>query len=553
MSTQLIYREEQDSRQVVSGVEAMSPLFCEILTDFSRVEMLSADWDRLWKADKEGEIFSKLRLESRMVEGLPEQAETLLSCSEGRRACGRDPAAGPRWPNHARDGGPQSDYTDLLAEESAATRVLAAAVNELFHTPGWKECLFEHLAAQSRIVRHADKLPRELRECLSLAPARHSSTILLQNEAGVLHKLAAKKHLRRHESKLTKSGSLNFRFLETREEIWRHLPDFFQHQIRRRVLQAETSDCRSPEFSELLRGLVRELCPCDELRFGILEWNGQPLAYHIGFQVNDKFTMYQQAFDVDAWDYSPGEVLLRQLFLYAGNHVSREFDFSVGYEFYKSRFANHLKENFTLYLQRPNLNGRIRRLQRKSKGRLLKPMLKVKNAVRTTPAIFSKVRFVRQWAADLRARRGLREWRNGSRTSATATGQKDWRKYFVGDSADALKNETGLTDPRIQIIPARLSSFADLHLECPGFRLATRFSLFRERLRKQDKAYIVRFDGKLILLLWTRTEQPAKAAGSPEGCDDAAKALYDYTYLGQARNRPPYEAVLSFAIEYQII
>jgi hypothetical protein len=56
------------------------------------------------------------------------------------------------------------------------------------------------------------------------------------------------------------------------------------------------------------------------------------------------FSFGRQAFDVDAWDYSPGKELLRQLFLYAADHVTREFDFSVACEFYKSRFANQVEQ-----------------------------------------------------------------------------------------------------------------------------------------------------------------------------------------------------------------
>jgi hypothetical protein len=220
-------------------------------------------------------------------------------------------------------------------------------------------------------------------------------------------------------------------------------------------------------------------------------------------------------------------------------------------------------------MQRPNLAGRFRRLHRQSKGRLQKPILKVKNAVRTTPVMFSRVRFIRQWVADLKAQRGLRHWRSGLGVPEKATGQRDWRKYFFCDSADTQQKDGAVGDPKIQISPARLSSLADLHLECPGFRLATRFSLFRERLRKQDKAYIVRFNSKPVLLLWIRSEQPAKAAGSSEdrssengssekrssenSAGPDSNAFYEYTYLGQARKRPPYEAVLSLADEFRLI
>jgi hypothetical protein len=309
-----------------------------------------------------------------------------------------------------------------------------------------------------------------------------------------------------------------------------------------------------PWFSELLRALVEELNPREQLRFGLLEWDGRPLAYHLGFQVKDKFTMYQQAFDVDAWDYSPREVLLRQLFLYAADHVTREFDFSVGCEFYKSRFANHLKKNFTLYMGRPSLLGRVGRFRRGVEGRLLKPTLELKSAVRTRPAIFRKVKYVRQWASELRSYRRLRNRRNELRLGPDGPARILGKKQLLNDGVSNQGSPSDIAHPAIQIIAARLSNLADLHLDCPTFRLATRFSLYKERLRRQDRAYIVRYHGQPLLLAWITTKQAPHAPSTPgNSINPGDNVLYDCKYLGKFQSRPPYEAVLTLLIESRII
>ena len=117
-----------------------------------------------------------------------------------------------------------------------------------------------------------------------------------------------------------------------------------------------------------------------------------------------------------------------------------------------------------------------------------------------------------------------------------------WRKHISDDRRTNARSD--IAQLKIQATPARLSDLADLHLECPGFRLATRFSTYKERLKNQDRAYIVRSEGEPLLLLWTRTS----TAG------DTPRVLYDYTYLRKGRNNNlPREAVLSLAAESGII
>src|SRR5208283_4293344 len=108
----------------------------------------------------------------------------------------------------------------------------------------------------------------------------------------------------------------------------------------------------------------------------------KPLAWDLGFQVNGKFLLYQHTFDLDAWHYTPGEVLLWNELKYAQENVSREFDFGRGDELYKDRFANYSRETFCMFLVPHGVSGFLRGGARRVQA-LVKPALgKVKEIVK---------------------------------------------------------------------------------------------------------------------------------------------------------------------------
>jgi CelD/BcsL family acetyltransferase involved in cellulose biosynthesis len=129
----------------------------------------------------------------------------------------------------------------------------------------------------------------------------------------------------------------------------------------------------------------------------VLELDGRPLAWYFGFQVNGKFLLYQHTFDLDASAYTPGELLLWNLFEYARDHVAREFDFGNGDEPYKNRFANHSRETFSLYIEPFGWKGRTRGLTRKAQGYLLPSLLEIKQIAKSHRTTLRAFRSIRMW------------------------------------------------------------------------------------------------------------------------------------------------------------
>ena len=500
---------EIDLASAGAPAESRRQVQCQIVTQFADLERLASEWDRLWRTDPEGEVFQSFAWNRAWWRANSHSCELCTPVVwYGSEVAAILPLV--------RRGGriqfmavPEADYGDILCEERDTAQCLAAAIDALFQMKHWNECVLEHLSCNSRVARHWKQL-QSVRDYLAVIPASPCPTVLLEKESGLLRKLADKKHLRRHETKLQKTAPVKFNLLRSREEIEKCLPDFVRQQILRRELLAEESSCLRPEFTALLNALAEESELQKYLRFFVLEWDGRPLAYHLGFEANGKFTMYQQTFNVDAWDYSAGEVLMRQLFLYAADRVTREFDFSVGEEFYKSRFANHFKPNFTAYIERPSIQGRVRRVGRKAQGKLVGPATKLKQAIRGWSKAYRAAKYSRSWITE---------------SSALLRRQPE-----AGAKIEAAAAE-------VQVKEAQLADLAELHLECPRFRLATKLGTFKQRLRDEEKAYIVRRCGRPALLAWAR--KPSAGANIND-------LIYDCAFLDKDGRVTAYGALEAF-------
>jgi CelD/BcsL family acetyltransferase involved in cellulose biosynthesis len=87
------------------------------------------------------------------------------------------------------------------------------------------------------------------------------------------------------------------------------------------------------------------------LRFTRLDWGDRPIAFHFGFCFAGRYLWYKPSFDIGLARMSPGEALLRRLLLAAAGEGAREFDFGLGDEPFKRRFADQCRtvRNHGLY------------------------------------------------------------------------------------------------------------------------------------------------------------------------------------------------------------
>jgi len=162
---------------------------------------------------------------------------------------------------------------------------------------------------------------------------------------------ANKKSLVRHERGFLRDGRLQVEHLDAGEQILPHLEEFFAQHIRRWAATASPSLFNDETQRQFYRRLAQMASDAGWLRFTRLEWQGRVIAFHFGFYYRGSFLWYKPAFDFELASRSPGEVLLRQLLLKAMDEGAHTFDFGLGDEAFKSRFATQMNivRNWGLY------------------------------------------------------------------------------------------------------------------------------------------------------------------------------------------------------------
>lgn len=239
--------------------------------------------------------------------------------------------------NHA------SDYCDFIVDSGfpAALDALLGELCERRDAAGRID--LAHFRNDSPHFRHTLEFLRcrgirTIRDVQDLAPVR------LLGDTGADRKAAGKTSLRRHTRHFEKSGTLRFHRCATADEALRWLDRFFEQHEARRALTSAPSQFHDPRQRGFYARLVETLAPRDWLRFDVVLFDDAPIAFHLGFEYRGCFLWYKPTFDARLAAKSPGEVLLKFLLDDAIERGLKEFDFTVGAEPFKLRFANRTRQ-----------------------------------------------------------------------------------------------------------------------------------------------------------------------------------------------------------------
>ncbi|HEY5095622.1 MAG TPA: GNAT family N-acetyltransferase [Candidatus Eremiobacteraceae bacterium] len=373
-------------------------------------------------------------------------------------------------------------------------------------------------------------------------------TVLLDdNRAETLKSILGKSTVSRRIKQLEKLGSLKFRHLDDRVQAREHLPSFYEQHIRCRTLAGIRSQLLDQQSKVFFEALVDNLDPSNELRFAVLESNDRPIAYNFGFQLDGKFLYYTPTFDIEFFDVSPGDVLLRYLFVYARDSDIREFDFTVGDETYKSRYANHTDHNYAVLLYPRSTSGRISQFAHAAKEHL-----------RLYPSAYRATRTAASAASESASRivRVLR--REGAVRGAARVAVAFLRSaIYARDEVLVLELKKKYLTPASQPLTFRvatLSDLADAAVRHPEYLGGNSLHDLRERIKKGHTPFVALDDGNIVHIAWLRVEE--RIVTSELGEDFALELgrpvgiIYDAWTPQLARGRGIYPAVVSLIAEY---
>jgi CelD/BcsL family acetyltransferase involved in cellulose biosynthesis len=157
--------------------------------------------------------------------------------------------------------------------------------------------------------------------------------------------LIDKYSLRRPLNWFRKRGTVAFRHVASGDEIARLLPVFFEQHRRRWTIAGRYSVFSERRQRQFYETLVRTLLPTGRLQFSVVEFNGDPVAFHFGFDYAGTITWYKPTFDTRYSAHSPGLLLTRQLIEDGLARGRQELDFTIGDESFKERFSNVQRYN----------------------------------------------------------------------------------------------------------------------------------------------------------------------------------------------------------------
>lgn len=176
-----------------------------------------------------------------------------------------------------------------------------------------------------------------------------SPTLLIKGHEEEAQAIFNKAGLRRRQNYFQRSGRLTYKHL-TGTAVLPYLEGFFEQHIARWAGSSSPSLFLNERNREFYRELALALADKDWLLLSVVELDGRPLTMHYGFDFNERLLWYKPSFDRFHAKHSPGLVLLRHLIGYALDRKRIEFDFTIGDEPFKSRFANCVRKTVSVQI-----------------------------------------------------------------------------------------------------------------------------------------------------------------------------------------------------------
>lgn len=494
-------------------------LRAEIVTQFSALASLKADWRRLWEQNPSREVFGLFGWAEAWWRAYGEGRQLYTPVVfRGSQVVGILPLY-----RHGRVlapvGVPGADYFDILCEPENSGDILACALQCLCDEgSGWDYCQLDNVSEKSLLFKAVNDVSGQIAARLRLVFTGTCRSLLLDKDREeVLGRSLQGSKKKKHQNKLLRQPTTTFRDLELASEARQHLPGFFEQHIARQACAGN----RSQFLAESTRKFYSLLLDNDELkpliRFSVLESRSHPVAYHFGFESEGKFLLYKPSFDIDYWDDSPGEALnLALLSTIAGNRAVHTFDLTYGDEGYKAQISNSTTKNYSLLFFGSG-----------PKAFLVKTSIAAKKTIRTHPSIFEKGKQMLAYARKLSSLR-QHVGRLRSATSLTAAGdiqgasQSQFWQLDLRRAAEQGRS-CAYVVPRFSLSQLALIAAKTSVLDIAMLREA------RARIKRRHAAYGVLSDGTLMCVIWISSSSQAvvDAGGEAQPGETLRHLMYD--------------------------
>lgn len=297
----------------------------------------AGQWEELLQRSSTRTVFQTVQWQDAWWQAYGRGQRLYVSVEQGSRLLALAPLfAADRMAFFVGSGG--SDYLNFLGDVGDPEVLTAILETVRLAIPDFIGCHFYHVPDDSgtslSLRRAASQLGWDCyEEAVQVAPA-----LQIADAPEAAAAASRKKSLLRKERYFDRAGTLEVIHLNRGDAIRPHLEEFFEQHRRRWAETKWPSLFCDPAHCDFYRRLTEQR-GVDWLRFTRIESNCRPVAFHFGFCYSGTFLWYKPSFAIDLARHSPGEVLLRQLLLRAIAERVELFDFGLGDEAFKDRFA----------------------------------------------------------------------------------------------------------------------------------------------------------------------------------------------------------------------
>jgi len=247
---------------------------------------------------------------------------------------------------------PYADYQDIiLGPEEEVFRYRNELMDLLTSLKISCELIFlDEIREESNLFLLKRSIGKNKAECEWLYKGWETSSSCLAMDLRDSSSLAAifdpKKEICRKEKQLMRKGAVKCFHFKSRQEIGERYDGFIEMHKR----QWENNPKAKYTFYDLeilnfYKELVKHMTALSNLILTELNFNDAPIAYYLGFCLGDVYYAYRTSYHLDFFRYSPGHILLKNLFLYLKVNRYTVFDFMRGDYGYKFQYGSVLRNN----------------------------------------------------------------------------------------------------------------------------------------------------------------------------------------------------------------
>jgi len=332
---------------------------------------LETDWNRLSEASERPNVFMTFAWfrawNRRLAQEDPRRHAYVLVLRQDREVVGVSPfvlRTSSRFGLSVRKiefVGHQGDYHDLLLGRDVEGRMEALSRFLEQTSDEWDLVELTDLRApEGGIARieaalsGANLLHRTLPErqgCPYLPLDADSSTVMNRLSGHV------RRTLRRRMERASAEG-LRVRISEKPHEE----PGLLAKLIRLERGKIEAGGPFIGMYPEVFESLFKTLGPAGWLRVALLEKDGEPVAFQLGFRCGTKLWDYSKAYDRSFARFAPGTMLVHGMITHGLSHGCEEYDFLRGEEPYKLVWSTACHRSFRLLIWNRRWASRARKL-----------------------------------------------------------------------------------------------------------------------------------------------------------------------------------------------